>query len=196
MISILTFTGASFLCGASVTKPILIVARILQGVGGGGMQPIAQAVLLETLPVGKRETTMAAYGMDVVVAPTIGPSLGGWITDNYAWRWIFYIDLPVGAIALFMVNLFVTDPPYIRPRRGSRIDYPGLAAMAVWLGALFSVAPEHPCPMLYQQAIRQATLLAYADNFRTMAGLALCCVPQEILFRRMRKPGGSVTPIE
>jgi DHA2 family multidrug resistance protein len=136
MMSIVLFTGASFLCGAASTMPMLIVARILQGVGGGGMQPIAQAVLLETFPVEKRGAAMAAYGMGVVVAPIIGPTLGGWITDNYAWRWIFYINLPVGAIALFLVNLFVTDPPYIRARRASRIDYPGFAAMAVWLGAL------------------------------------------------------------
>ena len=136
MTSIVLFTAASFLCGASVTMPMLILARILQGVGGGGMQPIAQAVLLETFPVEKRGTAMAAYGMGVVVAPIIGPTLGGWITDNYAWRWIFYINLPVGAIALFMVNLFVTDPPYIRARRASRVDYWGFGAMAVWLGAL------------------------------------------------------------
>jgi MFS transporter, DHA2 family, multidrug resistance protein len=136
MISIVLFTGASFLCGASLTMPMLILARILQGVGGGGMQPIAQAVLLETFPVEKRGAAMAAYGMGVVVAPIIGPTLGGWITDNYAWQWIFYINLPIGALALFMVNLFVTDPPYIRARRTTRIDYPGFAAMALWLGAL------------------------------------------------------------
>jgi DHA2 family multidrug resistance protein len=136
IVSILTFTGASFLCGASLSMPMLILARIVQGVGGGGMQPIAQAVLLETFPVEKRGAAMAAYGMGVVVAPIIGPTLGGWITDNYTWRWIFYINLPIGAIALFLVNLFVTDPPYIRARRARRIDYYGFAAMALWLGAL------------------------------------------------------------
>ncbi len=122
MASIVTFTAASFLCGASLSMPMLILARVLQGVGGGGMQPIAQAVLLETFPVEKRGAAMAAYGMGVVVAPIIGPTLGGWITDSYSWRWIFYINLPIGALALFMVNLFVTDPPYIRARRAGRID--------------------------------------------------------------------------
>lgn len=136
MASIVVFTSASFLCGASLNMAMLVIARVLQGVGGGGMQPIAQAVLLETFPVEKRGAAMAAYGMGVVVAPIIGPTLGGWITDNYSWRWIFYINLPIGVLALLMVNLFVTDPPYIRARRASRIDYPGFLAMAVWLGAL------------------------------------------------------------
>ena len=136
MISIVLFTAASFLCGASLSMPMLVVARVLQGVGGGGMQPIAQAVLLETFPAEKRGAAMAAYGMGVVVAPIIGPTLGGWITDSYSWRWIFYINLPIGILALFLVNLFVTDPPYLRVGRARRIDYPGFLAMSVWLGAL------------------------------------------------------------
>ncbi len=123
MVSIVTFTAASFLCGASPNLSVLILARVLQGIGGGGMQPIAQAVLLETFPIEKRGVAMAAYGMGVVVAPIIGPTLGGWITDSYSWRWIFYINLPVGALALFLVNLFVTDPTYLRARRTERIDY-------------------------------------------------------------------------
>jgi len=136
MVSIAVFTGASVLCGASLSMPMLIVARVLQGVGGGGMQPIAQAVLLETFPIEKRGAAMAAYGMGVVVAPIIGPTLGGWITDSYSWRWIFYINLPVGILALSLVNLFVSDPPYLREGRARRIDYPGFAAMALWLGTL------------------------------------------------------------
>jgi len=112
------------------------MARVLQGAGGGGMQPIAQAVLLESFPVEKRGAAMAAYGMGVVVAPIIGPTLGGWITDSYSWRWIFYINLPLGILALFMVNLFVEDPPYIRASLKRRIDYAGFMAMALWLGSL------------------------------------------------------------
>jgi DHA2 family multidrug resistance protein len=100
------------------------------------MQPIAQAVLLESFSLEKRGVAMAAYGMGVVVAPIIGPTLGGWITDNYSWRWIFYINLPVGALALYMVNLFVEDPPYIRAVLKRRIDYAGFLAMALWLGSL------------------------------------------------------------
>jgi DHA2 family multidrug resistance protein len=97
MASIVTFTSASFFCGASLSMPMLILARVLQGVGGEGMQPIAQAVLPETFPVEKRGAAMAAYGMGVVVAPIIGPTLGGWITDSYSWRWIFYINLALAA---------------------------------------------------------------------------------------------------
>ncbi len=136
MFSIAMFTVSSLICGAAVSMPMLILARVLQGAGGGGMQPIAQAVLLESFPVEKRGAAMAAYGMGVVVAPIIGPTLGGWITDSYSWRWIFYINLPMGILALFMVNLFVEDPPYIRASLKRSIDYAGFMAMALWLGSL------------------------------------------------------------
>ena len=136
MLSILVFIVSSLICGASVSMPMLILARVMQGAGGGGMQPIAQAILLESFPIEKRGAAMAAYGMGVVVAPVIGPTLGGWITDTYSWRWIFYINLPIGMLALFMVNLFVEDPPYIRASLQRRIDYAGFLAMALWLGSL------------------------------------------------------------
>ena len=134
MLSIGMFVVSSLLCGVSVSMPMLILARVLQGAGGGCMQPIAQAVLLESFPREKRGAAMAAYGMGVVVAPIIGPALGGWITDSYSWRWIFYINLPIGALALFMVNQFVEDPPYIRANLKRAIDYAGFLAMALWLG--------------------------------------------------------------
>lgn len=136
MFSILIFTGASLLCGVAVTMPMLIVARILQGVGGGGMQPLAQAILLESFPPHQKGTAMAAYGVGIVVAPVIGPTLGGWITDSYSWRWIFYINLPVGILALFMVNVFIEDPPYIKHAFRGAIDYLGFGLMAIWLGTL------------------------------------------------------------
>jgi DHA2 family multidrug resistance protein len=136
MLSILVFTCASLLCGIAISMPMLIVARILQGVGGGGMQPLAQSILLESFPPEQHGTAMAAYGIGIVVAPVIGPTLGGWITDSYSWRWIFYINLPVGFLALFMVNLFVEDPPYLRQAFRGAIDYLGFGLMAIWLGTL------------------------------------------------------------
>src|SRR3982751_1366741 len=136
IICIILFTIASALCGAAPNLYILILARILQGLGGGALQPIAQSVLLESFPPAKRGAAMALYGMGVVVAPTIGPTLGGWITDNYSWRWIFYINLPVGAVAAFMANAFVEDPPYLRNQKPGRIDYIGFGLMALGLSAL------------------------------------------------------------
>jgi MFS transporter, DHA2 family, multidrug resistance protein len=136
MISILVFTGASLLCGVAINMPMLIVARILQGVGGGGMQPLAQSILLESFPPHQHGTAMAVYGVGIVVATVIGPTLGGWITDSYSWRWIFYVNLPVGCLALFMVKTFVEDPPYIRRAFRGAIDYLGFGLMAVWLGTL------------------------------------------------------------
>jgi DHA2 family multidrug resistance protein len=136
LISILLFTGASLLCGMSINMPMLIVARVLQGIGGGGMQPLAQAILLESFPPRQHGTAMAVFGVGVVVAPVIGPTLGGWITDSYSWRWIFYINLPIGILALIMVNLFVEDPPYLRNAFRGAIDYLGFGLMALWLGSL------------------------------------------------------------
>jgi DHA2 family multidrug resistance protein len=136
MLSIMVFTGASLLCGVAINLPMLILARILQGFGGGGMQPLAQSILLESFPRRQHGTAMAVYGAGIVVAPVIGPTLGGWITDSYSWRWIFYINLPVGLLALIMVNMFIEDPPYIRQAFRGTIDYLGFGLMAVWLGTL------------------------------------------------------------
>ena len=133
---IVIFTVSSALCGAAASLGMLIVARILQGAGGGALQPIAQSVLLESFPPEKRGSAMALYGLGVVVAPIIGPTLGGWITDNYSWRWIFYINLPIGILAAFMASSFVEDPPYLRNQKPGRIDYIGFAFMALGLAAL------------------------------------------------------------
>ena len=133
---ILLFTAASMFCGVAPRLDLLILARILQGLGGGALQPIAQAILLESFPPARRGAAMAAYGMGVVVAPILGPTLGGWITETYTWRWIFYINLPVGALAFLMVQAFVEDPPYIKNRRPGRIDYIGLVLMAIGLATL------------------------------------------------------------
>ena len=135
IISILVFTVASLLCGMALNMPMLIAARILQGIGGC-MQPLAQAILLESFPLELQGTAMAVYGTGIVVAPVIGPTLGGWITDSFSWHWIFYVNIPVGLLALVMVNLYVEDPPYLRHAFHGAIDYLGFGMMAVWLGAL------------------------------------------------------------
>ena len=136
MISILTFTVASVLCGLALNMPMLIVARILQGAGGGGMPPLAQAILLESFPMEQQGKAMAMFGIGIVVAPVVGPTLGGWITDSYSWRWIFNINVPVGLLALFMANLYIEDPPYLRQARRTAVDAVGFGLMAVWLGSL------------------------------------------------------------
>src|SRR6266403_2007241 len=130
------FTVASAWCGLATSLGMLILARILQGAGGGALQPIAQSVLLESFPPEKRGSAMAIYGMGIVVAPIIGPTLGGWITDNYSWRWIFYINVPIGIVAVLMARMFIEDPPYIKNQRPGRIDYIGFGMMAVALGTL------------------------------------------------------------
>jgi DHA2 family multidrug resistance protein len=136
IVCIMIFTASSALCGAAASLGMLIVARILQGAGGGALQPIAQSVLLESFPTEKRGSAMAVFGMGIVVAPIIGPTLGGWITDNYSWRWIFYINVPVGILAVLMARAFIEDPPYIKQQRPGRIDYVGFGLMAVALGTL------------------------------------------------------------
>src|SRR5256714_3556815 len=133
---IIVFTVASVLCGMAPNLPILIIARIVQGIGGGALIPVSQALLLESFPPEKRGVAMATFAMGVVVAPILGPTLGGWITDNYSWRWIFYINLPVGIFAALMVQAVVEDPPYIKEARIERIDFIGFGLLAVWLGTL------------------------------------------------------------
>jgi len=133
------FTLASAACGAATTLGILIAARVAQGAAGGALQPLSQAILMESFPPAKRGMAMAVFGLGVVVAPIIGPVLGGWITDNYTWRWIFFINVPLGALAIVMSHTFVEDPPYLRDARknlGGKIDYIGFGALTIWLGTL------------------------------------------------------------
>jgi|ERR1041385_441673 DHA2 family multidrug resistance protein len=136
ILCITVFTIASVLCGMAPDLPFLITARILQGFGGGALVPVSQALLLESFPPDKRGVAMATFAMGVVVAPILGPTLGGWITDNYSWRWIFYINLPVGIFAALMAQAVVEDPPYIKEAKIERIDFVGFAMLAVWLGTL------------------------------------------------------------
>lgn len=135
---VVLFTLASAWCGAATSMPMLILARIVQGAAGGALQPLSQAILLESAPPAKRGVAMAIFGMGVVVAPIVGPTLGGWMTDNYSWRWMFYINLPIGVMAFLMCQAVIEDPPYLataRKRQGS-VDYVGFALMAVWLATL------------------------------------------------------------
>ncbi len=138
MSCIALFTIASFLCGIAPSLPILLIARVIQGAGGGGLQPMAQAIMADSFDEKRRGQAFALYGLVAVLAPSIGPTLGGWITDNYSWRWIFYINIPVGAIALFLVTRFVEDPPWIKADRANlrRLDYVGLGFLTLAMGGM------------------------------------------------------------
>jgi DHA2 family multidrug resistance protein len=133
MTCVAIFTVCSFLCGIAPTLPFLILARVLQGAGGGGLQPSEQAILADTFPAEKRGLAFAMYGMAVVVAPAIGPTLGGWITDNFNWHWIFFINLPVGLLSLFLTRRMVEDPPWLKEDKKKifSIDYIGLSLIVV-----------------------------------------------------------------
>jgi len=135
---IVVFTVASFLCGAAPSLPLLLVFRIIQGAGGGGMQPMAQAIMADSFEPHKRGQAFALYGLVAVLAPSIGPTLGGWITDNFSWRWIFFINIPVGILAFILVNRLVDDPPWIKPdiSRLRHMDYLGLSFLTIAMGGL------------------------------------------------------------
>jgi DHA2 family multidrug resistance protein len=142
MMSVALFTASSLLCGLAPNLPFLILARILQGIGGGGLAPVEQSMMVDTFPPAKRGAAFAAYGVVVIVGPILGPSLGGWITDNLSWHWVFLINVPIGALSLFLVRLFVEEPPALKKARkkllkkGLSIDFVGFALVALFLGSL------------------------------------------------------------
>ena len=138
MTCVALFTATSFLCGLAPSLGMLVLFRIIQGAAGGGLQPSERAILADTFPPEKRSMAFAIYGMAVVLAPAIGPTLGGWITDNYSWRWIFFLNIPVGIISLLLTNRIVEDPPYLKRVRAliQRVDYYGLGLLIVFIGAL------------------------------------------------------------
>jgi len=145
MICVAVFTVSSFLCGMAPTLGLLIFFRVLQGLGGGALQPISQAILVESFPREKQGMAMAVFGMGVVVAPVIGPTLGGWITDNFSWGWIFFINVPIGMVALLLTSPLVHDPPYlVRKSLGQdfQVDYMGFGLLALGLGSLEIVLDE------------------------------------------------------
>jgi MFS transporter, DHA2 family, multidrug resistance protein len=141
MACVVIFTASSFLCGIAPSLGMLILFRVIQGAGGGGLQPVSQAILRDTFPPEQLGAAFAVYGMVVVLAPAIGPTIGGWITDNYQWRWIFYMNVPVGIISLLLVSRLIEDPEYLtrqlkKLRGNMSIDYIGIGFLALCLGAL------------------------------------------------------------
>jgi MFS transporter, DHA2 family, multidrug resistance protein len=138
LLCVTLFIGSSLLCGLAPNLTMLVFFRILQGLGGGALQPVSQAILFESFPRGKQGMAMAVFGMGVVFAPIVGPTLGGWITDNYSWRWIFFINIPIGLLSIVLTSALVHDPPYlIRKHWGqTRVDYIGIGLISIGLGCL------------------------------------------------------------
>jgi len=142
MFSVALFTFSSVVCGMAPNLTVLVLARVLQGIGGGGLAPVEQSMMVDTFPPEKRGLAFAAYGMVVIGGPILGPSLGGWITDNYSWHWVFFINLPIGLLSLFLVNIFVNEPPALVKRtkqlirQGLNIDMMGFVLVALFLGCL------------------------------------------------------------
>ena len=136
LICVTIFTVASFFCGAAPSLGAILLARIMQGAGGGALQPLSQSILLESFPIQKRSMSMAAYGLGIVMAPVIGPTLGGWLTDTFSWRYAFYINIPVGILAFILISRFVYDPPYIKNAKVGPFDNIGFGLLMVWTGSL------------------------------------------------------------
>ena len=130
------FTVASFFCGAAPSLAVILLARVMQGAGGGALQPLSQSILLESFSLKDRSKSMAAYGLGIVLAPVLGPTLGGWLTDTWSWRYAFYINIPVGILAVIMISRFIHDPPYIKNAKVGAFDNIGFGLLAVWTGCL------------------------------------------------------------
>src|SRR5690349_17322727 len=135
MMAVTGFTVASFFCGLAPSLPFLIIFRVIQGACGGGLQPLSQAILLESFPPEKRGQAMAFWALGIVVAPMLGPVAGGWLTDNYSWRWVFYINVPIGVLSIFLTQSFVFDPAYLR-RKVVQVDYWGIILLVLGIGCL------------------------------------------------------------
>lgn len=136
LICVVIFTVASFFCGAAPSLGIILLARVVQGAGGGALQPLSQSILLESFEPKDRSKAMAAYALGIVVAPVLGPTLGGWLTDTFSWRYAFYINVPVGILAVIMISRFVHDPPYIKNAKAHPFDNIGFGLLCVWTGCL------------------------------------------------------------
>ncbi len=179
LVCVLLFTVSSFACGFAPSLGLLILFRTLQGLGGGSMQPIAQAILVESFPKSKQGMAMAVYGMGVIFAPVIGPTLGGWITDNYTWRWIFLINIPIGGLAFLLAQFFVFDPPYLErqdTRNGIKLDYIGLGLITTGLGFLEVMLDEGQ-----RRDWFGSSLITWS------AVLAVCCLAAAVLWELHHK---------
>ena len=140
MMSVSTFVIASAMCGAAQTLDQMVIFRLIQGFAGAAMAPSSQAIMMETFPPEEQQLAMATWSLGLMVAPVLGPTVGGWITDNWSWRWNFYINVPIGIIATVMVYTFLHDPPYLRARRGGKVDYLGIGCLTAGLGLMQLVA--------------------------------------------------------
>ncbi len=136
LLSLVIFTIASILCGISTSMPMMLVSRILQGIGGGGIMPIAQAIIFEIFPKEKLPSAMAIFGLGVVLAPIMGPALGGWITESYSWPFIYFINIPFGILTIYLSVKYIEEPPYSRKQKGVSMDFSGFTFMALWLLSL------------------------------------------------------------
>jgi len=140
MFSVTTFVMASAMCGAAQTLDQMVIFRLIQGFAGAAMAPSSQAIMMETFPPEEQQLAMATWSLGLMAAPVLGPTVGGWITDNWSWRWNFYINVPLGVIAILMVFTFLQDPPYLRAQRGGKVDYLGIACLTMGLGLMQMVA--------------------------------------------------------
>ena len=170
MTSVAGFTAASFLCGLAPNLPMLILFRIVQGATGGALQPLSQAILLEAFPPQDRGKAMGFWALGIVVAPIFGPVLGGWLTDSYSWRWVFYINIPVGIVSILMTQWFIFDPPYLRKAASAGVDYWGIGMLAVAVGSLQIVLDKGQQEDWF--ASHWITLLAIV-SFATFAGFII-----------------------
>ncbi len=167
MLCVFLFTGSSMLCGLSTSLPMLVFCRVLQGAGGGGLQPTEQAILADTFKPEQRSMGFAVYGMAILVAPTIGPTLGGWLTDTFSWHWIFFINLPVGIISLLLTQRVIKDPPHVIQRgievRRGRIDSIGIATIVLGVGFVqYALDKGQELDWLASPAIRTALFAGIA----------------------------------
>lgn len=175
VICLIVFTAASAACGAATSLGTMILARIIQGLGGGALMPISQSVLLESFPKKQHGMAMAIFGIGVIFAPIIGPTLGGWITDNYSWHWIFYINIPIGIMAVILSNMFIEDPPYAMKKGVQKIDYTGFIALIIWLVTLQMVldngqkldwfSSEWICRMSFTSVVSMIFFFAWELHF-------------------------------